>query len=36
MKGYNVQNYIRYKLDLDKALKNLETVSDYTEICVKN
>ena len=32
MKGYNVQNYIRYKMELEKALKNLEPVSDYTEI----
>ena len=32
MKGYNVQNYVRYKMELEKALKNLEPVSDYTEI----
>ena len=32
MKKYNVQNYIRYKMELDKALKNLEPISDYTEI----
>ena len=32
MKKYNVKNYIRYKLDLEKAIKKLDTTKQWHEL----
>ena len=31
MKNYNIQNYIRYKKDIDTAFKNLKQCYDYRD-----